>query len=66
MQLAGFNRLKKGGKMRNFKCEFCGKGETCYLQMPDDKYPNYCVAEEAEDADWQEDEEIYTETEEYL
>ena len=52
--------------MRNFKCEFCGKGETCYLQMPDDKYPNYCVAEEAEEADWQEDKEIYTETEEYL
>jgi hypothetical protein len=44
----------KGEKMRNWKCEFCGKGDACYLEMPDDKVPTYCVCEDAEYADWEE------------
>lgn len=44
----------KGEKMRNWKCEFCGKGDACYLEMQDDKVPTYCVCEDAEYADWEE------------
>ena len=40
--------------MRSWKCQFCGKGETCYLEMPDYKTPTYCVYEDAEYAYWEE------------
>ena len=41
--------------MTKWKCEFCGKGETCRLEMPEGKVPDYCVCEDAEYADWEEE-----------